>query len=170
MKKILLSTIIITFFSMITDAQTDSTTLTKVGEKAPAFSCRTIDGKTFDMAKLQGKVIMINFFATWCPPCNQELPVLQNNIWNRYKTNADFVLLVVGREHNETEVGDFAGIKNFSMPFVADPERKIYDLYASKYIPRIVLIGKDGKIIFQNRGYTKEEFEEIEKLIAEKLQ
>ena len=154
---------------MITDAQTDPTTVTKTGDKAPDFSCKTIDGQTINLSGLQGKVVLLNFFAVWCPPCNQELPVLQSNIWNKYKNNKDFALIVAGREHSEKDINDFARAKNFTMPFVADPEREIYELYASKYIPRNVLIGKDGKIIFQNRGYTKEEFAEIEKLIAENL-
>jgi peroxiredoxin len=169
MKRLCILIVFLTGLIMITDAQTDSTTLIKTGDKAPVFSCKTLDGKAVDLAKLQGKVILINFFATWCPPCNQELPVLQENIWNRYKSNKDFVLLVVGREHNEKEIADFAASRKFSMPFVADQDRGIYKLFATQYIPRNILIGKDGRIIFQNRGYTKKEFDEIESLIAEKL-
>ena len=154
---------------MLTDSQIDPTTLTRVGGIVPAFSCRTTEGRSVDIRKLMGKVIMINFFATWCPPCNQELPVLQNNIWKRYKQHNDFILLVIGREHGEKDINDFAVTKNLAMPFVADPERKIYDLFASKYIPRNVLIDMEGKIIFQNRGYTQEEFGKIENLISENL-
>lgn len=154
---------------MIVDAQTDTTTLTRTGDKAPQFICKTIDGKVFDISKLQGKIIMINFFATWCGPCNLELPVLQKNIWEKYKDNSSFALIILGREHNEKEVTDFVNTKKFTMPFAPDPKREIYKLYATQFIPRNVIIGKDGKILFQSRGYTEEEFRQIEELLAQKL-
>jgi peroxiredoxin len=149
--------------------QKDTTTFTRVGDKAPVFSCKTIDGKTIDISKLQGKIIMVNFFATWCGPCNTELPVLQKNIWDKYKNNPDFVLIILGREHNEKEVKEFVAKKNFTMPFAPDPGRAIFKLYASQSIPRNVIIGKDGKIVYQSIGYTEEEFRKAETLLAEKL-
>jgi peroxiredoxin len=149
--------------------QKDTTTYTKVGDKAPQFTCTTIDGKTIDINKLQGKIIMINFFATWCPPCNLELPVLQKNVWEKYKNNPDFVLVILGREHNAKEVRDFVESKKFTMPFAPDPRRAVFKLYASQSIPRNVVIGKDGRIIFQSIGYTPEEFKKVEELLASKL-
>jgi peroxiredoxin len=149
--------------------QDDQSTLIKVGELAPAFTCKTIDGHEFDLAKTNGRIVMINFFATWCGPCNQELPLLQENIWKLYRNNPNFALIVIGREHSDKEIKEFVSKHNFIMPFAADPERKIFSLYASQNIPRNVIVGKDGKIIFQNMGFTKEEFSKIEKLLAEKL-
>jgi peroxiredoxin len=151
------------------NGQTDTTTLTRIGDIAPSFKCKTLDGKTLVISNLKGKVILLNFFATWCPPCNLELPVLQKKIWEKYRNNPDFVLIILGREHTESEVRDFAGKKNFSMPFAADPKREIFSLYATQNIPRNVIIGKDGKIIFQATGYSEEEFAKIEKQIAEEL-
>jgi len=151
------------------NAQDDPSTLTKVGDKVPAFTYKTIDGRTVDISKLQGKIVMINFFATWCGPCNLELPVLQKNIWDKYKNRSDFELIILGREHNEAEVGKFVKGKGFTMPFAPDPERKIFSLFATQSIPRNVIVGKDGKIIFQSIGFTPEEFKEIEALLAEKL-
>jgi peroxiredoxin len=169
MRRLFFSILISIVFVMITDAQTDSTTLLNNGDLVPSFKCKTIDGKTIDISKLRGKVIMINFFATWCPPCNLELPVLQSDIWDIHKNDPSFVLIILGREHNEKEVTDFVKSKNFTMPFAADPDRDIYKLFATQFIPRNVIIDRDGRIIYQNRGYAKEEFEEIKKIIAEKL-
>jgi peroxiredoxin len=169
MKRIFLSVFIAFALFTVTGAQTDTTTYTKIGDTAPAFSCRTIDGKAIDISKLHGKVIMINFFATWCPPCNQELPVLQKDVWDRYKDNPDFVLVILGREHSEQEVKDFVIKKKFTMPFAPDPGRKIFKLYASQNIPRNVIIGKEGKIIFQSTGYTPEEFKKTETILSEAL-
>jgi len=153
----------------IINGQADTTIYPETGDIAPAFICKTLDGDIIDVTKLKGKIIMINFFATWCGPCNKELPVLQKNIWDKYKDNPNFVLIILGREHNEQEVKDFVKAKKFTMPFAPDPEREIFKLYASGFIPRNVIIGKDGKIIFQNIGYTEEEFKKIEKLLAENI-
>ena len=153
----------------ISVAQTDKTTLAKIGDKAPAFICKTLDGRKIDISKLQGKIIMINFFATWCGPCNLELPVLQKNIWEKYKGNQDFELIILGREHTEKEVSDFVKSKKFTMPFAPDPKRTIFNLYANLSIPRNIIIGKDGRIIFQSIGYSETEFKKIEAFLAEKL-
>jgi peroxiredoxin len=149
MKKFLVSFSLALTTAIIINGQSDTTTYTRPGEMAPTFVCRTIDGKTIDISKLRGKLIMINFFATWCPPCNLELPVLQKEIWDKYKDNPDFVLIILGREHSEQEVRDFVTKKQFTMPFAPDPKREIFKLYASQNIPRNVIIGRDGKILFQ---------------------
>lgn len=169
MKKTLLPLIICFAVLATASAQTDATTLVKIGQIAPGFSCTTIDGKTIDITAMKGKIVMINFFATWCGPCNSELPVLQKNIWDKYKNNPSFQLIILGREHNAKEVSDFVKAKSFTMPFAPDPKREIYKLYATQYIPRNVIIGKNGKIIFQNMGYNEKEFKEIEELLAKEL-
>jgi peroxiredoxin len=169
MKKVLLA--IFMGFSSISllVAQTDKTTLTKPGDKAPIFTCKTIDNKTVDISGLRGKIILINFFATWCGPCNQELPLLQKNIWEKYKNNPAFELVILGREHTEKEVSDFVKSKKFTMPFAPDPKRDIFKLYATQSIPRNIIIGKDGRIIFQSIGYSDTEFRKMETFLAEEL-
>jgi peroxiredoxin len=169
MKKVLLLLLAVFITLSNSTAQDDPSTLTKVGDKVPIFTCKTIAGKTVDISKLQGKILMINFFATWCGPCMLELPVLQKNIWDKYKNRSDFELIILGREHNEEEVSKFVKTKGFTMPFAPDLERKIFSLFATQSIPRNVIVGKDGKIIFQSIGFTPEEFKEIEVLLAEKL-
>lgn len=169
MKRLTLYLIFTISSILIVFGQRDTTTFTKVGDKAPLFTCKTIDGKTIDIAKSQGKIIMINFFATWCGPCNLELPELQKNVWEKYKNNPNFVLIILGREHNEKEVRDFVTKKGFTMPFAPDAGRAIFKLFASQSIPRNVIVGKDGKIIFQSTGYTVEEFIKIETFLAEML-
>ena len=93
-------------------AQEDESTLNKVGDKAPAFKATTIDGQLIDTKDLKGKVIWVNFFATWCPPCKKELPVLQDSVYLKYKDNKDFVLVVLGREHTVDELKEFASNGN----------------------------------------------------------
>jgi len=169
MKKELLS--LLACFAVITiaAAQTENTTLTRIGDVAPIFICKTIDGKTIDIRKLHGKIIMINFFATWCGPCKLELPVLQKNIWNKYKDNSNFALIIIGREHDDQVIRDFVTNNKFTMPFAADPERQIFKLYAIQNIPRNVIIGKDGRIIYQSMGYSEEDFKKLEDFLAVKV-
>ena len=169
MKRYLSTAAAIAVLSLTISAQTDQTTLTKIGDKAPAFSCKTTDGQAFDLAKQKGRIVLINFFATWCGPCNSELPVLQKNIWEKYKNNKSFSLIILGREHNTQEVSDFVKTKGFTMPFAPDPGREIFKLYATQSIPRNVIVGKDGKIIFQSIGYTEAEFKKIEEVLAREL-
>jgi thiol-disulfide isomerase/thioredoxin len=150
-------------------AQEDDGTLNKVGDNAPAFRATTIDGQLIDTKELKGKVIWVNFFATWCPPCKKELPVLQENVYKKYKDNKDFVLVVLGREHNNDELKEFAAQWNYDLPFAPDIERKIFSLYAKLSIPRNVIIDKEGKISLQSIGYTEKEFAEIEEHVADLL-
>ncbi len=169
MKKKIYLCILIFSATLILNGQNDTTTLVKKGDPAPLFKCRTIDGKSIDISKLKGKLIMVNFFATWCPPCNLELPVLQKKIWEKFRDNPGFVLIILGREHTDTEVRAFVEKKNFTMPFAADPKREIFSMYATQNIPRNVIIGKDGNILFQGTGFSEEEFDGIEKIVAENL-
>ena len=150
-------------------AQEDDGTLNKVGDKAPAFSCKTIDGKEINTKDLKGKVIWVNFFATWCPPCRKELPVLQKDVYEKLKDNKDFVLVVLGREHTVDELKKFAKEKGHKLPFAPDIERKIFSLYAKQSIPRNVIIDKEGKISHQSIGFTEEEFKEIVHHVEELL-
>ena len=146
--------------------QQDTTANTKVGDKAPSFTCKTLDGKNYDLSQLRGKIVMINFFATWCPGCNLELPELERVIWKKYRTDPGFVLLVIGREHTEKDLRDYAGLKHLDLPFAADPGRDIYKLYASKYIPRNIVIDKTGVIIYQNSGFKAKDLLDIDHLIS----
>lgn len=150
-------------------AQEDDGTLNKVGDKAPAFKASTIDGQLIDTQELKGKVIWVNFFATWCPPCKKELPVLQENVYKKYMDNKDFVLVVLGREHNIEELKEFAAQWEYDLPFAPDIERKIFAQYAKISIPRNVIIDKEGNISLQSIGYTEEEFAEIEEHVANLL-
>ncbi|MBE0676589.1 MAG: TlpA family protein disulfide reductase [Bacteroidales bacterium] len=166
MKK-LISVITLAMIAMtLTNGQEGDGSLLKVGDKAPLFTATTIDGKVIDLTTMKNKVIMITFFATWCGPCNLELPVLEKNVWNKYRDNSNFVLVVMGREHDAQTLKDFAASKNLNLPFAPDVKREVFAKYAEKNIPRNVIIGKDGKIAWQSTGYTEEEFSKLEQTLA----
>lgn len=144
-------------------------TMVKTGEKAPDFIFETAPGKTQKLSDLKGKVVWINFFATWCGPCRKELPHLQSEVYDKYVNNKDFVLIILGREHNWDEVNKFKTEQKFTMPFYPDPERKVFALYAKQDIPRNFIIDKDGKVAFSSMGFEEAEFEKIKQKVEELL-
>ena len=162
--------ITILFFcqSAYTDESEDAT-LAKVGMYAPDFICQTLTGEEFSLQKEKGKVILINFFATWCKPCLAELPHLEKQIYQKYKDRKDFRLIVIGREHNARELEKFRKKRGLALPFVPDPERKIYGKYAEKFIPRSFIVGKDGKIKLVSNGFSNSGFQEIIRTIRKEL-
>ena len=151
------------------EADTESTTLVKAGDKAPDFTVEMFDGTKTSLAELKGKVVLLNFWATWCPPCRQELTHVQKDIIDRFKGNEDFVFLPVSRGETRETVAAFREKMGYTFPMGLDPEQKIYRLYASNYIPRNFLIGKDGKVISATIGYEAPEFDELILLIERQL-
>src|SRR5262245_33464628 len=75
----------------------------KVGDEAPAFSLKSLDGKEAKLADFKGKVVLINWFATWCPPCNREVPVLQKEIWEKYKDKGVQVIAIDMAERGDPQ-------------------------------------------------------------------
>lgn len=166
MKKLFLVLFLLPF---ILFSQTDdSKTYTKAGQNVPAFKVTTLDGKTIDITALKGKVVLLNFFATWCPPCMKEMPLVEKEIWQKFKSD-NFIVLAVGREHSTEELVKFNKEKGFTFLIAPDPKRSVFSLFAKESIPRTYVIDKNGKIAFQSIGYEEKEFnymiEEIKKLL-----
>ncbi|MCD7936105.1 MAG: TlpA family protein disulfide reductase [Tannerellaceae bacterium] len=144
--------------------------LVKVNDVMPAFSVFSDDGKEFKSTVLKGKVIVICFFATWCPPCQKELAAIEEQLWPAYKENKDFSLLVIGREHSEEELKEYNERKGFTFPLYPDKNRAIYSKFATSLIPRIYLIGKDGKVKHTSTGFTENDFRVLMQQIGFALQ
>ena len=139
-------------------------TLVKVGDDVPEFVVEMFDGQKINIKDLKGKIVLINFWATWCPPCQEELKRVQKEIIDRFK-GKDFVFLAISREETREQVKKFRERNGYTFPMGLDPERKIYSKFATATIPRNFIIDKKGKIVEIEVGYTKEAFAKmIEKL------
>ena len=139
----------------------DETTLVKVGEMAPNFVIKMEDGTSKQLSDLKGKVVWVNFFATWCPPCRKELPHLEKEVYKAFKSRNDFEVLVIGREHDWATVNKFKKDNNYVLPFYPDAKREIFSKYAKQNIPRNFIIDKNGKIAIASSGFNEKEFNEI---------
>lgn len=160
----------VTLFGQGTTAgQNQKTTLLAVGDEVPAFKFELEKGKSISIKDYKGKMVLINFFATWCAPCRKELPLIQEQIWKKYAQHSKFAMLTFGREHNWKEVDQFKSDQHFLFPILPDPTRKVYALFATQTIPRSVLIGEDGKILYLSEGFEEKQFNELKKILENKL-
>ena len=149
------------FVGFTSKAQIDRSDLVKPGDQMPAFTIMFDDGSKMASSELKGKVVLVNFFATWCPPCQKELAAVKQTLWPKYKDNKNFKLLVVGREHSDADLKKYNEKKGFEFPLYPDKNRSVYSAFATSLIPRCYLIDKTGKIIYMGKGFKEEEFADL---------
>ena len=151
------------------EADVVKSTSIEIGQQVPDFMYITLNNDTININDFKGKVVFMNFFATSCPLCIKELPFVESDIWAKYKENQNFELIVFGREHIADEMIAFKEKTAYTFDIVPDPERKIYSLFAERYIPRNIVLDREGKIIFQATGYDNEEFAKLKQVIEKEL-
>ncbi|MDO4181405.1 MAG: TlpA disulfide reductase family protein [Bacteroidales bacterium] len=143
----------------------------KVGDVAPDFEMELTDGGKVKLSDLRGKVVMLQFTASWCGVCRKEMPFIEKDIWQKHKDNASFALYGVDRDEPLDKVKAFAKQTKITYPLGLDPGADIFALYADRKagITRNVLIDRDGKIVMLTRLYNEEEFASLCRKIDEML-
>ena len=125
------------------------------GELAPDFTLSRIDGGEVTLSELRGKVVILDFWATWCPPCVKGIPEFVE-LYNEYKAQGlDVIGISVDR--GPSPVQKFVAKNNVNYPVVM-ADRKVADAYQPAYIPTTYILDRDGKIVTKVVGYNPKSF------------
>ena len=154
------------------EAKADSTGyIVKVGQTAPDFTVTLTDGKTVKLSDFRGKVVMLQFTASWCGVCRKEMPFIEKDIWQKHKSDPDCMLMGIDRDEPLNKVIAFGKSTGVTYPLGLDPGADIFAKYALRQagITRNVLIDKEGRIVMLTRLYNPEEFSSLVRKIDELL-
>lgn len=122
-----------------------------VSGPAPDFTLTARDGQPVSLSDLKGQVVMINFWATWCGPCRQEMPLLEQ-LYTRYE-GLGFTLLGVNVEEHSKDAEVFLKETPVTFPILFDPENGVSKLYDVSAMPSTVLVDRSGNVRFLHHGY-----------------
>ena len=145
--------------------------IVRVGDVAPEMELELTDGQKVKLSSLRGKVVMLQFTASWCGVCRKEMPFIEKDIWQKHKANPNFALYGIDRDEPLETVKAFAEKTGVTYPLALDPGADHFAKYADRKagITRNVLVDKEGKIVMLTRLYNEEEFASLCKKIDEML-
>ena len=138
-----------------------------MGDQAPDFLLEDTAGNKVSLASLRGKVVLVNFWATWCPPCRKEMPALEA-LYKKLGTD-DFAVLAVNQWEDPDHVFTYTGDLNVfpTFPILFDPESAVSEKYRVKGLPTSFLVDKQGRLAYRAVGGRDFDHPEVEKLILE---
>jgi thiol-disulfide isomerase/thioredoxin len=114
------------------------------GTPVPSFELTTVDGKTIDFSQLRGKVVVLNFWATWCGPCKEEMPAL-DRLRRRFDPQ-DVAILTITTEHERTGIRQFMKQLDSALPVLLDEQRDVSLAFMVRGLPTTVFIAKNGTV------------------------
>jgi peroxiredoxin len=121
------------------------------GQSAPDFALKSSDGENLRLSEYRGDVVMVNFWATWCGPCRQEMPLL-DELYSRYQ-RVGFSLLGVNIDDNSNKAMNMVSELGVSFPVLFDTSKEVSKLYEVEAMPVTVLIDRAGTIRYVHHGY-----------------
>ena len=141
--------------------------IVKVGQALPEIELILTDGKKVSTSDLKGKVVMLQFTASWCGVCRKEMPHIESEIWQKHKNNSNFSLIGVDMDEPVDKVKKFADDMKITYPLALDPGGKIFYTFAAKGagVTRNIIVDKTGKIVYMTRLYKESEFNEMKEVI-----
>ena len=140
--------------SSLTQDDLETTTLIHAGDKAPDFTVEMLDGSSVTLSELQGKPVLLIFWATWCPPCREELSHLQAGVIDQFGDS--ITVLPISRGEERSTVENFLNKMGYTFAVGLDGDQSIYRMYASNYIPRCFVINSEGVVEYAGVGYNEE--------------
>lgn len=148
----------------------DSWARVKTGDKLPEFEVTMTDGTTLSSADLEGKVVWITLWASWCPSCRKEFRRLaKSEEFSGLFESEAFVFLPIAREENSATVSAWLKDKGYRWPSGVDPTREIYELFAEQDIPRNVIVGRNGVVVHHSSAYSRKALEGLIERVKEML-
>jgi thiol-disulfide isomerase/thioredoxin len=135
--------------------------------KGPAPDCtlKSRSGENIKLSELRGEVVMINFWASWCAPCRQEMPLLEE-IYKKY-SDLGFTLLAVNVEEDSSKAGELLRDIPVTFPVLYDNTNRVTKLYKVVAMPSTVIIDRDGNLRYLHRGYLPGYEEEYKRQVSE---
>jgi len=121
-------------------------TVTLVGNPTPAIKLSTLDGSSFSPSDESGKVLLLDFWATWCPPCRQSLPHVQELSADADRVAKGLVVQTINDQESSDVIQKFQKDNGYRFPVALDPDGSAADKYHVEGIPTTVLVGRDGKV------------------------
>lgn len=125
--------------------------LPQAGKPAPDFALKSDSGRNVRLSELRGQVVLVNFWASWCGPCRQELPVL-NKLYARYR-NVGFTLLAVNLDDDRKNGEAMAKRLGLNFLVLFDAGKRVANLYQVDTMPATIIIDRDGRVRYLHRGY-----------------
>ncbi len=127
------------------------------GTQVKNFTLKDLSGKSVSLDQYKGKVVVLNFWATWCPPCRQEMPEF-NELSKEFAKSGQAVLLAVnmtdGQRDTPAKVAAFVKDNKYTMPVLLDTEQSLAEYFSIRYIPSTFVINAQGKVTGQIQGGT----------------
>lgn len=121
------------------------------GQEAPDFALKSLAGENLRLSEYRGEVVMINFWATWCGPCRQEMPLL-DDLYNRYE-RVGFQLLGVNIDDEPRRAMEMAEELGISFPVLFDDRKEVSQLYRVEAMPVTVILDREGVVRYTHYGY-----------------
>jgi peroxiredoxin len=141
--------------------------LVRIGQQVPEFSMNLTNGSSVRMSDLRGKVVMLQFTASWCGVCRKEMPHIENDIWLKHKDHPGFALFGIDLDEPLDKVIKFGKETGISYPLALDPGGRIFYTFAEKGagVTRNVIVNRNGEIVYMTRLFKMDEFEEMTRII-----
>lgn len=138
-----------------------------MGLPVPTLKLERVGGGTVDIAELKGKVVLVNFWATWCKPCVEEMPVFEK--LHRELEGKPFVMLAVSIDKRPDNVQQLASRQNLSFPILLDSSESTARAWGTMGVPETFLINRDGKVVYKVIGPVEYDkiLAKVEKLLGE---
>lgn len=149
------------------DIPADYGYIVKIGQAIPEIEMDLTDGKKITTSDLKGKVVMLQFTASWCSVCRKEMPHIESEIWQKHKNKTDFALYGIDMDEPLDKVKKFAEDMKITYPLALDPGAEIFYTFAAKGagVTRNIIVDKNGKIAYMTRLYKEDEFNEMKEVI-----